>query len=248
MVCKNIWPYLVLHPVLNIMGFCPYFVPSPGMPWQESVLLDRCEERNRGGGHHLRFCEHSHQDTRCRGCRWCRWCQAGRFRRTWNCEIGYIDITSQPELSRPYISLQWCNDARMVLTVEEWAWRMFRSLRPQCRKGWKTVRSQEAIICIYGFLYVCIHYTLDTFQFQVCFSIGRILECFGWLIHVNPQSCLWHPNFLDIFQVHYWDPLYSQIRESFEFTPAPAIVKDGWKPRVFHTWTLLRRCLAQPPC
>ena len=131
---------VVLHPVLNIMGFCPYFVPSPGMPWQESVLLDRCEERNRGGEHHLRFCEHSHQDTRCRGCRWCRWCQAGRFRRTWNCEIGYIDITSQPELSRPYISLQWCNDARMVLTVEEWAWRMFRSLRPQCRKGWKTVR------------------------------------------------------------------------------------------------------------
>ena len=147
------------------------------MPWQESVLLDRCEERNRGGGHHLCFCEHSHQDTRCRGC---RWCQAGRFRRTWNCEIGYIDITSQPELSRPYISLQWCNDARMVLIVEEWAWRMFRSLRPQCRKGWKTVRSQEAIICIYGFLYVCIHYTLDTFQFQVCFSIGRTFECFGW--------------------------------------------------------------------
>jgi len=179
MVCKNIWPYLVLHPVLNIMGFCPYFVPSPGMPWQESVLLDRCEERNRGGGHHLRFCEHSHQDTRCRGCRWCRWCQAGRFRRTWNCEIGYIDITSQPELSRPYISLQWCNDARMVLTVEEWAWRMFRSLRPQCRKGWKTVRSQEVIICIYGFLYVCIHYTLDTFQFQVCFSIGKILSVLG---------------------------------------------------------------------
>ena len=65
---------------------------------------------------------------------------SGRFRRTWNCEIGYIDITSQPELSRPYISLQWCNDARMVLTVEEWACRMFRSLRPQCRKGWKTVR------------------------------------------------------------------------------------------------------------
>jgi hypothetical protein len=28
----------------------------------------------------------------------------------------------------------------MVLTVEEWACRMFRSLRPQCRKGWKTVR------------------------------------------------------------------------------------------------------------
>ena len=131
---------VVLHPVLNIMGFCPYFVPSPGMPWQESVLLDRCEERNRGGGHHLRFCEHSHQDTRCRGCRWCRWCQAGWFCRTWNCEIGSIDITSQLELSRPYISLQWCNDARMVLTVEEWTWRMFRSLRPQCRKGWKTVR------------------------------------------------------------------------------------------------------------
>ena len=40
---------------------------------------------------------------------------------------------------------------------------------------------------------------------------------------------------LDIFQVHYWDPLYSQIRESFEFTPAPAIVKDGWKLPVFHT-------------
>ena len=166
MVCKNIWPYLVLHPVLNIMGFCPYFVPSPGMPWQESVLLDRCEERNRGGGHHLRFCEHSHQDTRCRGCRWCRWCQAGRFHRTWNCEIRVIDITSQLELSRPYISLQWCNDARMVLTVEEWTWRMFRSLRPQCRKGWKTVRRPYYVF--FCFLYVCIHYTLDTFQ---CLSV-----------------------------------------------------------------------------
>ena len=153
MVCKNIWPYLVLHPVLNIMGFCPYFVPSPGMPWQESVLLDRCEERNRGGGHHLRFCEHSHQDTRCRGCRWCRWCQAGRFRRTWNCEIGYIDITSQPELSRPYISLQWCNDARIGLD----SWRMsLKNVQISEASMSKGVENcQEVIICIYGFLYVC---------------------------------------------------------------------------------------------
>ena len=155
MVCKNIWPYLVLHPVLNIMGFwfCPYFAPSPGMPWQESVLLDRCEERNRGGGHHLRFCEHSHQDTRCRGCRWCRWCQAGRFRRTWNCEIGYIDITSQLELSRPYISLQWCNDARIGLD----SWRMsLKNVQISEASMSKGVENcQEAIICIYGFLYVC---------------------------------------------------------------------------------------------
>ena len=85
MVWKRIWPDLVLHSVLNIIRFCPYFVRSPGMPWQESVLLDRCEERNRGCGHHLRFCEHSHQDPRCRGYPWCRWCQAGRCRRTWNC-------------------------------------------------------------------------------------------------------------------------------------------------------------------
>ena len=54
---------------------------SPGMPWQESVLLDRCEERDRGRGHHLRFCEHSHQDPRCKGCRWCRWSRAGWCRR-----------------------------------------------------------------------------------------------------------------------------------------------------------------------
>ena len=58
---------------------------------------------------------------------------------------------------------------------------------------------QEVIICIYGFLYVCnvmewngmecnvmylcmyvcFHYTLDTFQFQVCFSIGKILSVLG---------------------------------------------------------------------
>ena len=50
-------------------------------------------------------------------------------------------------------------------------------------------------MCVCMYVCFCFHCTLDTFQFQVCFSIGRMFECFGWLIHVNPQSCLWNPIF-----------------------------------------------------
>ena len=45
---------------------------------------------------------------------------------------------------------------------------------------------QEAIICIF-LLSVCM-YPLYTWHFSM-------FECFGWLIHVNPQSCLWNPIF-----------------------------------------------------
>ena len=118
MVWKRIWPDLVLHSVLNIIRFCPDFVRSPGMPWQESVLLDRCEERNRGCGHHLRFCEHSHQDPRCKGCRWC-W--AGQCRRTWNCEN---------RVYRHYESTGTFKTLLYILTMMQWwencldSWRM----------------------------------------------------------------------------------------------------------------------------
>ena len=46
------------------------------------------------------------------------------------------------------------------------------------------------------FMYVCM-FPLYTWHFSISslFLNRQDIECFGWLIHVNPQSCLWNPIF-----------------------------------------------------